>query len=259
MENGLTGELTLTNTLIAGDCGFAGTILSGGGNLESPADTCALTNATDQVGVTATALALDSLSDNGGPTATQALLPGSVAIDAAEPAECPATDQRGEPRPQDGDGDGLARCDIGAFELAPPVLQVEIEIRSAINPRSRGVVPVALLGSATFDVEETDVASLRFGPNEVSPAHDLADVWTYNEHLADMNLDGYMDMMLHFKTQDTGIVCGDTEATLSGLTVDGMAFEGTDSFQTVGCNSNGPGGGAARKAVRLRQQPARLE
>jgi len=39
-------------------------------------------------------------------------------------ADCPATDQRGEPRPQDGDGDGQPICDIGAFELEEEVVTV---------------------------------------------------------------------------------------------------------------------------------------
>lgn len=60
---------------------------------------------------------LGLLQDNGGPTLTQALLSGSPAIDEGENASCPAADQRGMLRPQDGDGDGQAICDIGAFEL----------------------------------------------------------------------------------------------------------------------------------------------
>jgi len=55
---------------------------------------------------------LGPLADNGGPTATHALLPGSPAIDTAVNAFCPVTDQRGEPR-----DDGL--CDGGAFEFKP--------------------------------------------------------------------------------------------------------------------------------------------
>ncbi len=59
---------------------------------------------------------LGPLADNGGPTQTHALLPGSPAIDAGDDADCPATDQRGESRPKDGNGDGSAVCDIGAYE-----------------------------------------------------------------------------------------------------------------------------------------------
>ena len=52
---------------------------------------------------------LGALSDNGGPTQTQALLPGSPAIDAANNALCPADDQRGVARD--------AFCDVGAYEF----------------------------------------------------------------------------------------------------------------------------------------------
>src|SRR6185295_4239186 len=64
---------------------------------------------------------LGPLQDNGGPTQTFALLPGSVAIDTGNPAGCTdnlgatlTTDQRGFPRPING------RCDMGAYEYSPP-------------------------------------------------------------------------------------------------------------------------------------------
>jgi hypothetical protein len=62
---------------------------------------------------------LAPLSDNGGPTETHALVAGSPAVDAVTRG-CPPpfTDQRGLGRPADGDGDGAAACDVGAFELA---------------------------------------------------------------------------------------------------------------------------------------------
>ena len=60
---------------------------------------------------------LGPLQNNGGPTQTQALLPGSPAINAGNPAGCRdalgallLADQRGFPR--------LGRCDIGAYEFA---------------------------------------------------------------------------------------------------------------------------------------------
>ncbi len=58
---------------------------------------------------------LAELNDNGGPTPTRALLFNSPAVDAGGTG-CPALDQRGEPRPFDGNGTGAALCDIGAFE-----------------------------------------------------------------------------------------------------------------------------------------------
>ena len=67
---------------------------------------------------------LGPLQNNGGSTETMALLPGSSAIDAGDDAACPATDQRGVARPQDGDGNGTAICDIGAYEALPPVTAI---------------------------------------------------------------------------------------------------------------------------------------
>ena len=68
--------------------------------------------ATDIVPTVPVASILSPLANNGGPTMTHALVPGSPAIDAiagADP-ECTGTDQRGTTRPQ-----GVG-CDIGAFE-----------------------------------------------------------------------------------------------------------------------------------------------
>jgi hypothetical protein len=103
--------VSAVNTILSngqsGNCGAA--ITSLGHNLES-ADECGLHAAGDQTGKDPL---LGPLADNGGPTDTDALLPGSPAIDAGDPASCPGIDQRGVARPQG------AACDIGAFELAP--------------------------------------------------------------------------------------------------------------------------------------------
>jgi Ca2+-binding RTX toxin-like protein len=65
---------------------------------------------------------LGPLADNGGPTMTHALLPGSPAIDTADPLATETVDQRGLPRPQDFNGDGTPEHDIGAFEVNPATL-----------------------------------------------------------------------------------------------------------------------------------------
>ena len=64
---------------------------------------------------------LGPLADNGGFTQTHALGVGSPAIDAAYSAFCPTYDQRFYARPIDGDGNGSAICDMGAFEYGSSV------------------------------------------------------------------------------------------------------------------------------------------
>jgi CSLREA domain-containing protein len=64
---------------------------------------------------------LGPLADNGGPTRTHRPFPDSPAIDAgAASPVCPDVDQRGLDRPEDGDGDSTADCDIGAVEVPEP-------------------------------------------------------------------------------------------------------------------------------------------
>jgi predicted outer membrane repeat protein len=105
------GSLTLANSVVQGAC-EGEYYYSDGYNVESPDDTCGFNRASDQVSVSADELKLGQLADNGGPTETKALLPGSVAIDVIPPKMCEVEeDQRGVARPQ-----GPA-CDVGAFEL----------------------------------------------------------------------------------------------------------------------------------------------
>jgi len=117
-----TGTVTIRNSLIAGsiaggDCNLSGgTIVDAGNNIVED-NTCGFTGGSDPL--------LGPLQDNGGPTFTHMLLPGSPAIDAGNPAGCTdgsgnilGTDQRGYSRTVDGDGNGSAVCDQGAFEFS---------------------------------------------------------------------------------------------------------------------------------------------
>jgi CSLREA domain-containing protein len=111
-----SGDTWLKNTIVAnnpsgGNC-FGGGVVSEGHNLDSD-NTCGLTATGD---LPNTDPRLGPLQDNGGPTLTHALLFGSPAIDSGDNSACGASDQRGFTRPMDGDGDGTATCDIGAFE-----------------------------------------------------------------------------------------------------------------------------------------------
>ena len=148
----------------------------------------------------------------------------------------------GGPSPYRYSGDGLQNG-VG-FWIANLPLQVEVLIKpggfpNSIHPNARGVVPVAILGSEDFDVTDVDVTTLRFGPGNAAPGHDLTRAFTYNDHLQDVNLDGHMDLVSHYRIRSTAISCGDESATLTGETINGRSFEGSDSIRTVGCRYRG--------------------
>ena len=108
------GRLELLSTIVAGnfdtgdeavDCAtLGGEIVSSGHNLIGNANGCGYVPGTRDLINRKPGLL--SLGDNGGPTATHALIKASPAINAG--ANCPAVDQRGVTR---------KKCDIGAWEL----------------------------------------------------------------------------------------------------------------------------------------------
>jgi hypothetical protein len=98
-----------------------------------------------------------------------------------------------------------------------------------INLKSKGPIPVAVLGSAAFDATQVDSSTVRFGP-----ANALADHGG-RVKISDVNRDGLADAVFEFRTEDTGIECGSNIASLRGKTFIGGTFEGSDSIQTVEC------------------------
>jgi hypothetical protein len=235
VANFFGGTLTVASSLIAAHTGgpsCAGLAPSsdGGYNLDEGMS-CGFDAANHSFSATDPLLDPAGLRDNGGPTETIALLPGSPAIDAIPPGAngCGTTltsDQRGVSRPT---GSG---CDIGAFELVQ-ALSVAIDIKpgelpNSINPKSNGKIPVAILSAPGFDATaRVDATSLRFGRTGNEPS------LVFCTSTEDVNRDGLLDLVCHFATESTGFQAGDTQGVLTGKTVGGTPIRGTDAIQIV--------------------------
>ena len=109
------------------------------------------------------------------------------------------------------------------------LVQVDIKpgnSQNPINPRSRGKLTLAILTDMDFDSSTVDADSVRFGPAQAAPV-------AYR--LKDIDDDGDYDLVLRFNTEQTGIACGDTEASLTAQTLDAEQITGSDNVRTVGC------------------------
>jgi hypothetical protein len=79
-----------------------------------------------------------------------------------------------------------------------------------IDPDILAKFPVAILGSEIFDVADVNVNSLAFGPAGASPF-----LWA-GVTIEDLDEDGFMDLVVYFRIEETGISDGDTQACLVG-------------------------------------------
>lgn len=128
--------------------------------------------------------------------------------------------------------------EIHATGVTPCIIPVTIDIKpgsddNSINLCSNGAVPVAIMGSETFDANDIDTDSLRLADAQVKVVgkkdpHSLCST-------EDVNYDGYDDLVCHFNTTELGnIIDGtSTSATVKGETVDGTPIEGSDTITVV--------------------------
>jgi hypothetical protein len=129
---------------------------------------------------------------------------------------------------------------------SPPVTNVGIDIKPGSYPNSVdlcsfGVVTVAILGSATFDVSDVDLDSLKFGsatPRTVGKGNksscNIKDVSGDFSVTMEGAADGYNDLVCQYETIDLGDMAGSMEAKVTGtLLSSGWPFEGTDTINIV--------------------------
>lgn len=96
---------------------------------------------------------------------------------------------------------------------------------AAINPKSQGTIPVAILTTDTFDATTVDPTTVVFGPMGPKPS-------ATQSSLEDVNGDGKLDMVLHFPNVSP---CGIGSMSLDGQTKFGQQIHGSALVTTVGC------------------------
>lgn len=96
--------------------------------------------------------------------------------------------------------------------------------KNPVNPRSKGVLPVAILSDEDFDARDVDGTTVTLAG--VAPAHGAG-------HLEDVDDDGDIDWVGHFSMRELTIP-GDGVLVLTGQTHDEGAIEGSDTVTRVG-------------------------
>jgi len=97
---------------------------------------------------------------------------------------------------------------------------------SVIDLKRDKTIKVTILADTDIDATQIDPATVKLGPAEAIPVR---------YQVKDVDHDGDADLILSFKTTDTGLAECDAEATLTGQTYSGEAIQGTDTFTTAGC------------------------
>lgn len=123
--------------------------------------------------------------------------------------------------------------DEGYATYPSPVTEITIDIKpgsepNSINLGSKGMVPVAIL---TTDDPEFDATTVD--PETVKFADAVPKRWTSE----DVDEDGDIDLLFHFKIQELNLTESSEDATLTGETFEGDKITGTDSVRIVPAKS----------------------
>lgn len=120
-------------------------------------------------------------------------------------------------------------------EIIPCEVEIDVKPGSDTNPvnckKMNGVIPVAILTTDCFDAMMVDHTTVMFGPAGAMETH--SNKHGIIRHEEDVDFDGDVDLVFHFRGYETGISCGDTLVTLEGMTWAGEYFDATAMIRTV--------------------------
>jgi hypothetical protein len=123
---------------------------------------------------------------------------------------------------------------ISGITAGAKTQHINIEVKPGIkklaplNPKAKGKVPVAIMGSADFNVTDIKQQSLTFGSTGAEDS--LAKC---QKVVRDINRDGFGDLLCHFENSAAGFKSGDIEGVLMGEAKGGIAFEGRALIKVI--------------------------
>jgi hypothetical protein len=148
-----------------------------------------------------------------------------------------------------GDGD-TSDFILHVARIGPTAVAVDVDVKPGSDPNStnigsRGVIPVAILTTSDFDAADVDPDTVLF--EGASPVHYAPE---------DVDVDGDLDLIMHFRTQETDIAEDAMEACLTGETFSGQPVQGCDVIRIVppSLDSDGDGFGDAVEATLVTDQ-----
>ena len=117
------------------------------------------------------------------------------------------------------------------------VHEVQIDIKPGSDPntlncksKKDSVIPVAILTTGDFDAMTVDDTTVLF--EGAAETHVNKKTGTVQRHEEDVDSDGDIDLLFHFRQNQTTLTCDSTETILIGKTFEGDLIIGTDSIDT---------------------------
>ena len=163
----------------------------------------------------------------------------AVVLAVAIPLACAEADSPTAPHSTlTGSTPELGATTAASTALAVTAMSIDVRPSSTqdrIPLQAGGVLPVALLGSEEFDVLLVDATSLAFGPEGgpfAAPIHDLGVEGVLADHLKDVNLDGWTDLVTHYRVGDLAFASGDESACMVGTSLGGLELMGCAAVVT---------------------------